>query len=177
MNGGLAYAEGSRSLSSVFCLPVFWFWKKSCAGKEAGTFAGAQKSAAPALWRDPLCKNAASGCIPQDRWKAKRTSAVFFQSVAKELEGEGRKLPEIVFQDQLGCLGESAWNREDRAFLLELGKQLGCPDLSVQLQTLELFEEGLRELIKKASEDCREKAKIYRYLGALSGLFLVVLLL
>ena len=101
----------------------------------------------------------------------------FFQSVAKELEGEGRKLPEIVFQDQLGCLGESAWNREDRAFLLELGKQLGCPDLSVQLQTLELFEEGLRELIKKASEDCREKAKIYRYLGALSGLFLVVLLL
>ena len=42
----------------------------------------------------------------------------FFQSVAKELEGEGRKLPEIVFQDQLGCLGESAWYREDRAFLL-----------------------------------------------------------
>ena len=177
MNGGLAYAEGSRSLSSIFCLPVFWFWKKSCAEKETGISAGAQKSAAPALRRDPLCKTPLPDAFRKIGGKLREPLRFFFQSVAKELEGEGRKLPEIVFQDQLGCLGESAWNREDRAFLLELGKQLGCPDLSVQLQTLELFEEGLRELIKKASEDCREKAKIYRYLGALSGLFLVVLLL
>ena len=40
--------------------------------------------------RDPLCKNAASGCIPQDRWKAKRTSAVFF-SVCCKGTGRGRK--------------------------------------------------------------------------------------
>ena len=102
---------------------------------------------------------------------------LFFQKVAEELSGENRKLPETAFSRQMKLLKESPLTPEDRSFLLDLGKDLGYPDLSVQLETLKLFEENLEELIKKAAADYRGKAKVYRYLGALAGLFLVVFLI
>lgn len=66
---------------------------------------------------------------------------------------------------------------EDRSFLLDLGKDLGYPDLSVQLETLKLFEENLEELIKKAAAITGGRRRSTRYLGALAGLFLVVFLI
>lgn len=109
--------------------------------------------------------------------KAEDPFGTFFQKVAEELTGEGRKLPETAFYRQMKLLKESPLTPEDRSFLLDLGKDLGYPDLSVQLETLKLFEENLEELIKKAAADYRGKAKVYRYLGALAGLFLVVFLI
>lgn len=70
--------------------------------------------------------------------------------MAEELTGEGRKLPETAFSRQMKLLKESPLTPEDRSFLLDLGKDLGYPDLSVQLETLKLFEENLEELIKKS---------------------------
>ena len=109
--------------------------------------------------------------------KAEEPFRTFFKKVAGELAGEGRRLPETAFSNQIGLLKESTLMPEDRKFLLDLGKDLGYPDLSVQLETLKLFEEDLEELIKKAAEDYREKAKAYQYLGVLAGLFLVVFLI
>ena len=99
--------------------------------------------------------------------KAEDPFGTFFQKVAEELTGEGRKLPETAFSRQMKLLKESPLTPEDRSY----------PDLSVQLETLKLFEENLEELIKKAAADYRGKAKVYRYLGALAGLFLVVFLI
>ena len=99
--------------------------------------------------------------------KAEDPFGTFFQKVAEELTGENRKLPETAFSRQMKLLKESPLTPEDR----------GYPDLSVQLETLKLFEENLEELIKKAAADYRGKAKVYRYLGALAGLFLVVFLI
>ena len=102
--------------------------------------------------------------------KAEDPFGTFFQKVAEELTGENRKLPETAFSRQMKLLKESPLTPD-------LGKDLGYPDLSVQLETLKLFEENLEELIKKAAADYRGKAKVYRYLGALAGLFLVVFLI
>ena len=60
---------------------------------------------------------------------------------------------------------------EERNVLKQLGKNMGCPEaISLYLSRLELS-------IQNTREEEKEKKKLYRSLGIMGGIFLVILLL
>ena len=100
----------------------------------------------------------------------------FLARICEDMKGENRKPLGELFERHLGILKESSLNEEDLLLIHELGKQLGYLDIAMQLQTLEYYEEMLDTSVKKAAGEYGKKARMYRYLGVLAGLFLVVLL-
>ena len=99
-----------------------------------------------------------------------------FTAVADGMEREEKIPLGEIFEENVRLLDRTVLLREDKGMILELGRQLGYLDIEMQLKTLELCETVLEDTIQKAAGDYSGKARIYRYLGVLTGLFLVVLL-
>lgn len=108
--------------------------------------------------------------------KAAEPFGTFFKAVADDMEGDEKKPLWELFQKERRRFQGTALQKEDIELLLELGKQMGYLDITMQLRTLELYGTMLEEVIQKAAGDYSGKARMYRYLGVLGGLFLVVLL-
>lgn len=72
---------------------------------------------------------------------------------------------------------DTALEEKDQQVLEELGYNLGQSSSEDQLRYLELAQNNLDDLHKKASEKKENKVKLWRYLGVLSGLLVVVLIL
>ncbi len=103
--------------------------------------------------------------------------AEFFFYTAKELE-----------QRQGGTAGE-IWKRNQREYLSglhidsgearefeRLGELLGYLDVEMQVDTLDHYLEQLKFSAAQAAEAAKGKRKLYRYMGALSGAALVILI-
>ncbi len=108
--------------------------------------------------------------------KARSPYREFFLKAAEELSGDVKKPMREVLEHQINNLQGFGLLPEDLELLLDLGKALGDLDLVMQLDTLKLYGEMLDASVKKAAGEYGPKAKMYRYLGVLGGLFLVVLL-
>lgn len=108
--------------------------------------------------------------------KAAAPYDTFLKRVANDMEGDSKKPFFVIFQEALEVFQDVPLSKEDRALLRELGQQLGYLDVQMQLKTLELYEEMVKEAIRKAAGEYGQKARMYRYLGVLLGVFLVVLL-
>lgn len=67
--------------------------------------------------------------------------------------------------------------QEERTLLLHIGQTLGSTDLDGQLSALGLCKEQLNGLVQQAEEKQRSHAAMYRSMGLLTGLFLVILLI
>lgn len=65
---------------------------------------------------------------------------------------------------------------EDLEGLDMLGKNLGSMDFTAQLNRIDVYLQELEDRIKRVQEENREKVKLYRLLGVLSGIFLTILL-
>lgn len=68
-------------------------------------------------------------------------------------------------------------NDEDRNILKNLSKLLGKTDLQGQLNQIEMTSEFLDEQIKKAEKEKDKNEKMYRTLGMILGLTIVIILL
>ena len=68
-------------------------------------------------------------------------------------------------------LQESYLKKEDLNELKDIGKNLGY------FENIDLFIEQLEYKIQKTREDCETKGKLYRSIGIMGGVFLVILLL
>ena len=66
---------------------------------------------------------------------------------------------------------ESYLTSEERNELKQLGKNMGCPE------AISLYLSGLELLIQNTREEEKEKKKLYRSMGIMGGIFLVILLL
>ena len=66
---------------------------------------------------------------------------------------------------------------EERNLLLQIGQTLGSTDLDGQLSALTLCKEQLGNLLRHAEEKKQSHASMYRSMGLLTGLFLVILLI
>ncbi|MDO5424469.1 MAG: stage III sporulation protein AB [Eubacteriales bacterium] len=101
----------------------------------------------------------------------------FLREAARMMEeSSGMGLAEIVRTAGERELKASALKPDDREILLELGERLGVLDVESQLGILELSWEQAGRQADAAREAYRQKSRVARYLGVLSGLFLVVLL-
>lgn len=68
-------------------------------------------------------------------------------------------------------------NEEDRKVLNNLGKLLGKTDLEGQLNQIEMTSDFLDTQIKKAEKEKEKNEKLYRTLGALLGITIVIILM
>ena len=72
---------------------------------------------------------------------------------------------------------ESCIKWEDLEELDVLGKNLGSMDFEAQLNRLNLYLRELDERLIRIQDENREKVKLYRLLGILSGIFITILLI
>ena len=68
-------------------------------------------------------------------------------------------------------------NLEDKKILKDLSKLLGKTDITGQLNQIELTTDFLEEQIKKAEEQRNKSEKMYRTIGMLIGMAIVIILM
>lgn len=73
-------------------------------------------------------------------------------------------------------IGRTALNKEDEAILLSFGKMLGSTDLEGQLQNIRLAVNQLKMQEQKAEERRKKNEAMYRSLGILGGIAVVIVL-
>ena len=74
------------------------------------------------------------------------------------------------------CFGDAGLNFAQLMPLYRLGEQLGYLDNAMQLRQLERTEETIRSTLQELKQELPQKRKLYRSLGILGGLMLVLLL-
>lgn len=67
-------------------------------------------------------------------------------------------------------------SKSDSELLKNIGRQLGTSDLDGQISGVRLRQAELNSAIASAEEDYSRKAKLYRSLGVLTGVFIVIML-
>ena len=72
---------------------------------------------------------------------------------------------------------ELSITNEDKIVLNNLGKMLGKTDLNGQLNQIEMTEDFLNEQIIKAEKEMNKNEKLYKTLGMLLGLTIVIILM
>lgn len=89
---------------------------------------------------------------------------------------QGQTLAQIWEQCVSEALKESALTKEDREKLIHMGSQLGYLDTEMQLSTIELYLEQIQEEIRNAAESFKRNGRLYRTMGIMAGIFLVILM-
>ena len=72
---------------------------------------------------------------------------------------------------------KTAFDKEDEKILLDFGQMLGVSDLEGQLKNIRFTLRQLEIQEKKAEEARRKNETMYRRLGVLGGLALIILLI
>ena len=67
-------------------------------------------------------------------------------------------------------------NKSDSELLMNIGRQLGTSGLEGQISAVRLWQAELDPVISAAQEEYSRKAKLYRSLGVLSGVFIAIML-
>ena len=74
-------------------------------------------------------------------------------------------------------IGKTALDEEDKAILVSFGKLLGNSDTEGQIKNIELVLSQLKQQENKAEEQRLKNAAMYRRLGVLGGIAIVIILL
>lgn len=100
-----------------------------------------------------------------------------FQQMGESLKNhEAENFYDVWEQGINRIFRESSIKWEYLEELLILGKNLGTMDWQAQLNRLDVYLMELEESLKRMQEENREKVKLYRVLGILSGIFIIILL-
>ncbi len=98
-------------------------------------------------------------------------------SKASELVGRrGGMVPSEALQEALAGAGLRALGPEARSVILEMAAGLGTSGRSEQIALIEATRQRIRSLKESAADDATRYGKLYRYLGILGAVALVLLL-
>ncbi|MCI7813686.1 MAG: stage III sporulation protein AB [Lachnospiraceae bacterium] len=101
----------------------------------------------------------------------------FFEAVGTQMERlETRSAKEVLVRCAKEELSGPGFLREDLERLERLGEQLGYLDQEMQIKGLEFYIRQQQGVCEEAEREYREKARLYRYMGIIGGLFLVIVL-
>lgn len=99
------------------------------------------------------------------------------KNVSEEMEEmDGQTLAQIWEKNVRVVLKESALSKEDKERLVAFGGQMGYLDIEMQINSIELYMEQLQEEIKNAKEGLKRNGKLYRTMGVIAGIFVVILI-
>lgn len=105
------------------------------------------------------------------------TGSFFFDTVSLLAAGHGLTAAQAWEQSVDRNIGRTALKREDGEILKAFGKLLGSSDVEGQLKNIRLTLDHLKLQEKKAEDNRRRNEKMYRSLGVLGGLAIVIILL
>ena len=110
------------------------------------------------------------GSVLEEPW------ASFFEMVGKQLE----ELPGTPFHQVWEEKGKEyleglPMHQEDFDLITQTGIQLGHLDAGENSTMLTVFEKPLEALIEEAKAEYQSKAQLYRRLGVMGGIFLVII--
>lgn len=101
----------------------------------------------------------------------------FFRNTGVDLDKGLGKTMETVWQENCDSkLKELLIAKEDRKAFREFGTCMGYLDVQMQVSSIGLYSEKLDVRIKESEKSIREKQKIFKYLGIMGGVFLVLLI-
>ena len=104
--------------------------------------------------------------------------ASFFRETGKKLEKlPGSSFLEVWTEMEERYLEDIALKQEDLELIRQLGVQLERMEPGGGSSFLEMFEQRVEAALAEAREEYRGKAQLYRRLGMMGGIFLVILLL
>lgn len=83
-----------------------------------------------------------------------------------------------IWKDSIDeCLTGCGLPEKDRMRLRELGDQLGNADLDGQIRSIDLYLDEFNRSMEDKREGMKNKEKICRCLGVMSGIFIIILLI
>ena len=74
-------------------------------------------------------------------------------------------------------LSESNLNIEDKKILIDMGKILGATDVDGQISNIKIASSFIDRQIEKAEQEKEKNAKMFRTLGIVSGLTIIIILI
>lgn len=104
--------------------------------------------------------------------------ANFFKSIADELNlNQGKTLTEVWKKHAIEVLEKTYLNELDIKNLMLFSENIGYLDKEMQNNNIHLLMDQLDEEIKTAIENDTKYNKLYRSLGVLSGIFIIVVMI
>ena len=111
-----------------------------------------------------------------------------FEEISKSLDSKPGKIFKLASINMKLVTAGEAWNmavdtellninEEDKSILKNLSKLLGQTDVEGQINQIDLTNNFLDEQIKKAENDRAKSEKLYRTLGMIIGLAIVIILM
>lgn len=111
-----------------------------------------------------------------------------FEQISKQIEPKTGKIFKLASSNMEVLTAGDAWNLaidtdllnindEDKNVLKNLSKLLGQTDVEGQVNQIELTSQFLEEQIKKAEKERLKNEKMYRILGMVIGLVIVIILM
>ncbi|HEY8348579.1 MAG TPA: stage III sporulation protein SpoIIIAB [Clostridiales bacterium] len=105
-------------------------------------------------------------------------TGIFFRTTVDLLKnGSAANASEAWEKAVKKCIGRTALKREDEQILLSFGKSLGSTDLEGQIKNIRLALGQLALQVEKAEENRKKNESMYKSLGILGGLALVIILI
>lgn len=105
-------------------------------------------------------------------------AALIFGSAAEILKNDSSRSAASAWEQAVRqCIRRTALNREDEEVLVEFGRLLGSTDLEGQIKNIRLTMEALHLQENKAEESRNKNETMYKSLGILGGIAVVIVLL
>lgn len=102
----------------------------------------------------------------------------WMSQMCREMEKrQGTAFFEIWRDSVTDCLADSGLLEKDRIRLSDLGSQLGEADLEIQIRAIDLYLEEFRRSMEEMRKEMKNKQKLFRCMGIMSGLFITVFLI
>lgn len=103
--------------------------------------------------------------------------SAFFRGVSEGLQRrDGESVEEIWCRNQKEKLGCLHLGRQERQELKSLGSMLGYLDVETQVNGLDYYLEQLKVSEQCAREEASGRRRLYRYMGILAGIGMVILI-
>lgn len=104
--------------------------------------------------------------------------ASFLRHVSERIEDRGGEdLRTIWEKEGASVMRIFSFDEKEREEFIRLGEKLGYLNRDMQEKTLDRYQAFLRKKREGLEEEQKERTKLYRTLGILGGLFLIILLL
>ena len=102
----------------------------------------------------------------------------FFGQIADELSELGGITFYEVWKNAVDqCLTHTSLSKKDKLNLSKLGENLGHLDKQMQINHIDLYLNQLEEEIGEASDNLKEKSRLYNILGVMCGIFIIIVII
>ena len=163
------YAEAYGHSSGTVFLYGSGVEQKHNIAETSGTTAGSGKNGSSHTGRNYLSQGNAAGSPASD---IRKNSAALF-GISKRSVCFSKIFRETAQQ----CLKDSALHKKDLEAFAQLGEYLGWMDITLQKNTITLYQEQLKQEIQYLERELPGRKKMCQSLGVIAGIFLSILCL